>query len=79
MCFIGPTLNFLNFFLLGLKFSMVTLDTCIDIMEGFTDSNMTDTNNLSIKNHTCRLINVLHGANVEFFKFVLAWTEIWHG
>ena len=28
---------------------------------------MTDTNHSSIKNHTYFLINVLHGANVDFF------------
>ena len=50
-----------------MKFGMVRLDTRIDSVGGFLDSNMTDTNNLSIKNHTYRLINVLHSANVEIF------------
>ena len=39
---------------------MVILDACIDIVGGFPDSNMTDTNNSSFKNHNYRLINVLH-------------------
>ena len=69
----------LNLFLLGLKFGMVRIDARIDAMGGFPDSNMTDTNNSSIKNHAYCLINVLHGANIEIFKCVLAWTEIWHG
>ena len=46
---------------------MVRLDEHINAMGGFPNSNMTDTNNSSIKNHTYRLINVLHGANIEFF------------
>ena len=53
--------------LLGLKFGMVRVDECIESMGGFPDSNMTETNNSSIENHTYRLIDVLHGANVEFF------------
>ena len=57
----------LNLLLLGLKLDMVILKTCIDDVEKFPDSNMIDTNNSSIKNDTYRLINVLHGANVEFF------------
>ena len=79
MCCRGETLKFLNLCLLGLKFGIVRLDACIDIMGGFPDANMTDTNNSSIKNHTYRLINVLHGANIDFFKYVLTWTEIWYG
>ena len=46
---------------------MVILDACIDSVEGFTYLNMTDTNNSSIKNHTYKLINVFHEANVEMF------------
>ena len=46
---------------------MVRLDTHIDVVGGFPYSNMTNTNNSSIKNHTYRLINVLHGDNVDFF------------
>ena len=46
---------------------MIRLDIHIDDVGGFPESNMTDTNNSSIKNHTYRLINVLHKANVEFF------------
>ena len=55
-----------------MKFGMVRLDTCIDDVGGFPDSNiiiimiMTDTNNSGNKNHTYKLINVLRGANVEF-------------
>ena len=48
---------------------MVRLDTCIESMGGFQDSNMTDTNISIIKNHTYRLINVLHRANDEILKF----------
>ena len=59
---------------------MVRLDARIDIVGGIVDSNMTDANNSSINKNTYRLINViLHGENIEFFKFVPAWTEIWHG
>ena len=59
----GPTLIFfLNYCLLGLKFGIARLDAHIDTMGGFSDTNMTDTNNSSIKNHTYILINVLHGA-----------------
>ena len=58
---------FKNLCLLELKYRMVRLNTCIDGVGGFLYSNMTDTNNPSIKNHTYRLINVLHGANVEIF------------
>ena len=58
---------------------MVRLDTCIDGLVGFTDTNMSDTNNSSIKNHTYRFIDVLDKANIEIFNCVLAWTEIWHG
>ena len=58
---------FLNLCLFGLKFVMVRLDACINVLGGFPDSNMTNINNLSIKNHTYRLINVMHGANVEIF------------
>ena len=57
----------LNLCLLGLKLGMVKLYVCIDVLGGFPDSNMIDTNNLSIKNYTYRLINVLHGANLDFF------------
>ena len=59
--------SWLNLCLLGLKFGMVRLDTHIDAVGGFLGSNMTDTNNLSIKNHTYRIINLLHGAKVDFF------------
>ena len=57
----------LNLCFLRLKFGMVRLDAHIDTMGGFLDSNMNDTNNSSIKNDTYRLINVLHGANIEIF------------
>ena len=67
MCYTGPTLKFFKFVLLGLKFGMVRLDTPIDIVGGFPYSNMTNTNNSSIKNHTNKLINVLHRANIDFF------------
>ena len=67
MCCMGPMLNFFNLCLLGLKFGMVRLDTWINDMGWFPNSNMNDDNNFSIKNHTYRLINVLHGANVEIF------------
>ena len=50
MCYTGSMLIFKNFLcLLRLKFGMVRLDACIDDMGGFPDSNMTDTNNSSIK------------------------------
>ena len=52
---------------LGLKFGMVRLDARIGNVGGFLDSNKIDTKKLSIKNHTYRLTNVLHGANVEIF------------
>ena len=39
----------LNLCLLGLKFGMVRLETHIGGVGGFPDSNMTNTNNLSIK------------------------------
>ena len=55
----------LNLCLHGQKFGMVILDTRID-------SNMTKTYNLITKNNTYILIDVLHGANIEIFKFVLA-------
>ena len=67
MCCTWTTLKFLNFLLAWTEFGMVKLDARIDIMGEFEDSNMTNTNNLSIKNHTYRLINVLHGANIEIF------------
>ena len=36
-------------------------------MGRFLDSNMNYTNNLTIKQQTYRIINVLNGANVDFF------------
>jgi hypothetical protein len=67
---------------------MVRLDVCIDGMGWFSNSNMTHTNNLTIKQQTYRIINV-NGANVEIFsmcacmdgnlkvfQFVLIWTAI---
>ena len=57
----------LNLCLQGLKFGMVRLDATIEVVGGFPNSNMTETNNSIIKNHTYVLINVLHGANVEIF------------
>jgi hypothetical protein len=44
---------------------MVRLDTCIDGMGGFPDSNMTRTYNSTIKQEAYRIINV-NGDNVEF-------------
>ena len=103
MCYVGPTMKFLYMCWLGVKFGMVILDTCIDGVGGFPESNiiiviilliiiiitvvviiniiiiiMTNTNNSSNKNHTYRLINVLRGANVEFFIRVSALFEIIH-
>jgi hypothetical protein len=46
---------------------MVRLDACIDGMGGFLDSNMTHTNNSTIKQQAYRIINV-NGANVEIFS-----------
>ena len=46
---------------------MVRIDSYNDNVGGFIDSNTTDTNSSIIKNHAYRLINVLHGANVEIF------------
>ena len=57
----------LNLFLHGLKFGMVRINTRIDDVGWFPDSNMTDTNNLGIKNHTYILNNMMHRPNVEFF------------
>ena len=57
---------FFNLCWIGLKFGMVRPNACIDGVGEFLESNMTDTNNSSIKNHTYKLINVMHGANVDF-------------
>jgi hypothetical protein len=46
---------------------MVRLDACIDGMGGLLDSNMTHTNNSTIKQQAYRIINV-NGANVEIFS-----------
>jgi hypothetical protein len=45
---------------------MVRLDACIYGMGWFMDSNMTCTNNSTIKQQAYRIINV-NGANVDFF------------
>ena len=67
MCYVGPMLRIFIYLAASSKIGMVRLDTCIDGVGGFPDSNMNDTNNSSLKNHTYRLINVLHRANVEIF------------
>jgi hypothetical protein len=46
---------------------MVRLDAYNDGMGGFPDSNMTHTNNSTIKQQAYRIINV-NGANVEIFS-----------
>jgi len=55
-----------NLCLYGLKFDMLRLDTYNEVMGGFLDSNVSQKNNLKIKQQAYRIINV-NGTNVDFF------------
>jgi hypothetical protein len=57
---------------------MVRLDTCIDSMGKFLDSNMTRTYNSTVKQESYRIINV-NGDNVEFFFNLCLYGLKFHG
>ena len=53
-----------NLFFSGLKFDLVRLDTCLDCMGGFRESNMTQKNN----SHSIPLYNVQHVYGLSIFN-----------
>jgi hypothetical protein len=81
LMWMGPMLIFFfsNLFLYGLKFhDMLGQHTCIDIMGGFLDSNMTQTKNLKIKYSLVILSKPKNKARLLVYLTLLI-SDMWMG